>query len=333
MHAITEMKSLCIKVKREDGEKTRRKLIELGAINTELKIRSEDSLLLIPVTREIDGFAIETADFEVLEKDKSIIELLGFSPAYEQIGDIALIDRSESEPQLIAEALLRQNKIKTVLQAETSVSGEFRTRDVTIIAGEPRTETVYKENGCRYKLDIAKVYFTPRLSTERMRIAEQVMDGDLVVDMFAGVGPFSILIAKMNPNARVVAIDKNPEAIRYLKENVILNKVKNVEVKEGDAREEVIGLSGADHVIMNLPHSNLEFLDAALSIIKNGGVIHFYAIAHEDDLFDGTLEKIRETANENNFNIHPINKRVVRPYAPFQSNICIDFHVTSAEHI
>jgi tRNA (guanine37-N1)-methyltransferase len=326
------MKSLCIKVKREDGEKTRRKLIELGAINADLKIRSENGFLLIPVTREIDGFAIETADFEVLEKDKSIIELLGFSPAYEQIGDTALIDRSESDPQLIAEALLRQNKIKTVLQSETSVSGEYRTRDVTIIAGEPKTETVYKENGCRYKLDIAKVYFTPRLSTERMRIAEQVKDCDFVVDMFAGVGPFSILIAKINPNARVVAIDKNPVAIRYFKENVILNKVKNVEIREGDAREEVKGLCFADHVIMNLPHSNLEFLDAAFSIVKNGGLIHFYAITQEDDLFDGMIEKIKESAKRNDFSIHPINKRVVRPYAPYQYNICIDFRVTSAEH-
>ena len=327
------MESLCIKVKKKDGEKTRRKLIELGAINTALKIRSEDGFLLIPMTRKIHGFAIETADFEVLEKDKSIIELLGFSPAYEQIGDIALIDKNESEPQLIAEALLRQNKIKTVLQAETSVSGEYRTRGVTIIAGEPRTETVYKENGCRYKLDIAEVYFTPRLSTERMRIAEQVKDGDFVVDMFAGVGPFSILIAKMNPDASVVAIDKNPVAIRYLKENVILNKVKNIEVKEGDALEEVKGLSGADHIIMNLPHSNLEFLDAAFSIIENGGVIHFYAITHEDDLFDGILEKIRDIAKKHDLYIQPINKRVVRPYAPFQSNICIDFKVTPAEHI
>lgn len=327
------MESLCIKVKKKDGEKTRCKLIELGAINTDLKIKSGDGLLLIPVTRKIDGFAIETADFEVLEKDKSTIELLGFSPAYEQIGDIALIDMSESEPQLIAEALLRQNKIKTVLQAETSVSGEYRTRDVTIIAGEPRTETVYKENGCRYRLDIAQVYFTPRLSTERMRIAEQVKDGDFVVDMFAGVGPFSILIAKMSTNSRVVAIDKNPVAIRYLKENVILNKVKNVEVKEGDAREEVKGLSGADHVIMNLPHRNLEFLDTAFSIIKNGGLVHFYAITQEDDLFEGILEKIRELAKGHDLNIQPINKRVVRPYAPFQSNICIDFQVTSAEHI
>lgn len=327
------MKSLCIKAKREDGENTRRKLIESGAINTDLKIRSEDGFLLIPVTKNIDDLDIETADFELLEKDRSIIEMLGFSPAYEQIGDIALIDRNESEPQLIAEALLRQNKIKTVLQAETSVSGEYRTRDVTIVAGEPRTETTYKENGCRYKLDIAKVYFTPRLSTERMRIAEQVKDGEFVVDMFAGVGPFSILIAKINPNTCVVAIDKNPEAIRYLRENVILNKVKNVEVKEGDAREVVKGLSGADHVIMNLPHSNLEFLYAALSIVKNGGVIHFYAIAHEDDLFDGILVKIRELAKGHDLYIQPINKRVVRPYAPFQSNICIDFKVTSAEHI
>ncbi|KCZ70324.1 putative methyltransferase [Candidatus Methanoperedens nitroreducens] len=321
------MESLCIRIPKKAAEEARRKLIELDAIDKSLKIRSEDDYLLIPITRPVQGYDIEKRDFEVLEKEKSPAEILGFAPAYEQIGDIAIIDRHEPEAQRIAEVLIRQKKIKTVLQAETSVGGEYRTRGLSVLAGERKTETLYKENECRYKLDIARVYFTPRLATERLRVANQIHDGEKVVDMFAGVGPFSILIAKKFPSAHVIAIDKNPDAIHYLRENVKLNKVRNVEIREGDARDEIKGISGVDHVIMNLPHSSLEFLDAALGIVKKGGIIHFYAIAHEDDLFDGVLKKIEETASHHGMRIVPLNKRIVRPYAPYQYNICIDFQV------
>lgn len=321
------MESLCIGVPKKAGEEVRRKLIELGAINSDLKIKSGDGFLLIPVIKPVEGYDIEKGDFEVLEKQKSPEEILGFAPAYEQIGDIAIIDRYEPDAERIADALMQQNRIRTVLQAETSVSGEYRTRELTVLAGEGKTETIYRENGCRYLLDVARVYFTPRLATERLRVANQVRDGDTVVDMFAGVGPFSILIAKKFPSARVIAIDKNPDAIHYLRENVKLNKIRNIEIREGDAREEIKGLSDADHVIMNLPHSVFEFLEDALRIVKKGGIIHFYAIAHEDDLFEGILKKIEETAGRLNLQIVPLNKRAVRPYAPYQYNICIDFQV------
>jgi tRNA (guanine37-N1)-methyltransferase len=145
--------------------------------------------------------------------------------------------------------------------------------------------------------------------------------------MFAGIGPFSILIAKRFPGVHVTAIDKNPVAIKYLRENTKLNKIKNIEIKEGDAREEVVGISDADHVIMNLPHSAMEFIDAALGIMKRGGVIHFYAISHEDDLFEGILGEIEEHARRAGFQVTSLEKRIVRPYAPYQFNVCIDFRV------
>ncbi len=321
------MESLCIRVAKKAGEKTRQKLIGLGAIDNNLKIKSDSEELLIPVITQVEGFGkLLTRDFEVLEKEESLADVLGYTPAFEIVGDIAIIDQYESDAQKIADVLIRQKKIKTVLQAASAVTGEYRTRELTFLAGEKRTETLYRENGCRYLLDVAKVYFTPRLATERMRIANQVKNGDKVVDMFAGVGPFSILIAKKFPGSRVIAIDKNPDAIKYLRENVRLNKVKNVEIREGDSRDEIKGISDADHVIMNLPHSGLEFLDAAFGVIKKGGVIHLYAITHEDDLFDGTWRKIEESAHQANIRVIPIGRRIVRPYAPYQHNICIDFH-------
>ncbi len=321
------MESLLIRVPKKRGEETRQKLSELGFINKNLKIKSETDDILIPIIKQVAGFDIETGDFELLKKQESTEEILGYSPAFEQIGDIAIIERHEPDAQKVAEVLLQNNKIKTVLYAETSISGEYRTRGVTILAGEKKTRTLYRENGCRYLLDLACVYFTPRLSTERMRIAAQVKNGNKVVDMFAGAGPFSILIGKKFPDGHVIAIDKNPDAIFFLKENVKLNKVKNVEIKEGDAREIAKDISGADHIIMNLPHRGLEFLDAALGMIKKGGVIHFYAMAHEDDLFDGILSRIKEIAGKSDFQVNTLDKRIVRPYAPYQYNICIDFQV------
>jgi tRNA (guanine37-N1)-methyltransferase len=321
------MESRYIRVPKNRGEHTRRKLIELGVINKNLKIKREDDDILIPVLMVIDSYETGFGDFEELIIDRSLAEILGFSPAYEQIGDIAIIDRHELQAQKVAQVLLKKSRIKTVLRAETSVIGEYRTRSVSMLAGERRTETHYRENECRYLLDLSKVYFTPRLSTERARIADRIQDGDKVVDMFAGVGPFSILIAKRFPGAHVIAIDKNPDAVRYLKENVKLNRVRNVEIREGDARDAVKDISGADHVIMNLPHSAIEFLGAAFGVVKNGGVVHFYAISHEDDLFEGIIKRIEDMAVLSGFHIVSLDKRIVRPYAPYQFNICIDLKV------
>ncbi len=319
------MESQCIRVPKRAGEDTRQKLLGLGVIDKNLRIRSEGGDLLIPVVKPIEGYDMEKGDFEVVIKEKSLQEELGFFPAYEVIGDIAIIDQYESDAQRIAEALTRGKKIKTVVQAKSAVEGEYRTREYTFLAGEKRTETLYRENGCRYLLDVSKVYFTPRLATERMRIAGQVKGGDKVVDMFAGVGPFSILIAKKSPSSLVIAIDKNPVAIKYLKENVRLNRVANVEIREGDVREEIRGISDADHVIMNLPHSSLEFLGQAFSAVKTGGVVHLYAIAHEDDLFDGLWRRIEEEVRQFSREVVAVERRIVRPYAPYQYNVCVEF--------
>ena len=318
------MESLCIKVPKKDGEKTRQKLLGQGVIDKGLKIRSDGENVLIPVIKIIEGAGdLGRGDFETLEKKV----LPDIEAAYELIGDIAIIDQYERDTQYTANALLKHNNIKTVLQALSAVAGEYRIRELSFIAGENRTETTYKENECRYLLDVAQVYFTPRLSSERMRIADQIRDGDKIVDMFAGVGPFSILIAKKNPSSEIIAIDKNPVAIKYLRENVRINKVKNVIVLEGDARDEAKRIKDADHIIMNLPHSSLEFLDAALSMIRKGGIIHLYAIAHENDLFDGILKSIEEIASRYDLRVSHLDRRIVRPYAPYQFNICIDFLV------
>jgi tRNA (guanine37-N1)-methyltransferase len=336
------MERQCIKVLKKKGEPVRRILLEFEILDNSVKIAADETFLYLPLTREpasaeLESFPEEIEltkyDFELQEKKPVPEDLLGFSPAYEVVGDIALLEDPDLDKQKalrIADVLLRtQTNIKTVLRPLTPVIGEFRIREFEVVAGEPKTETIHREYGCRYKVDLSKAYFTPRLSTERSRILSWVREGDTVVDMFAGVGPYSILIAKSKKPSKVIAIDKNPDAIYYLKENIVLNSVKNIEAIEGDAREEAKKFEAvADNVIMNLPHSAHEFLDSAVLLAKPGGIIHYYGITPEDDLFESSIELITGAAKKAGRKLQVLEKRVVRSYAPHQYNICIETRVT-----
>ena len=335
------MKRQCIKILKKKGESARRVLLDFELLDNSLKIGSDETFLYLPLSREplsheLADLPVEAElaefDFEPQEKKPTPVDLLGFNPAYELIGDIALLEDESLDSQTaskIADALLlAQPNIKTVVKPLTPVIGEFRIREFEVIAGEPRTETVHREYGCRYKVDLSRAYFTPRLSTERSRILSWIKEGDTVVDMFAGVGPYSILFSKSKKPSKVVAIDKNPDAVRYLRENIALNSAKNIEAIEGDAREEAKRFAGtADHVIMNLPHSAHEFLDSAVLLTKTGGIIHYYGMTHEDDLFESSVELIRKAAEKAGRKIEILEERVVRSYAPHQYNICIEAKV------
>ena len=142
--------------------------------------------------------------------------------AFDIIGDIVVIDippQLKAYQNLIGEAILQtQKNVTTVLAKASDISGVFRVRDYDFIAGEHKTQTIHREFGCQYHVDIAKAYFSPRLSHEHERVAAQVQEGEAVVDLFAGVGPFSVLIGKRNPAAKVYAVDLNPDAVELLKD-------------------------------------------------------------------------------------------------------------------
>ncbi|HNW38720.1 MAG TPA: class I SAM-dependent methyltransferase family protein, partial [Methanosarcina vacuolata] len=193
------MKRQCIKVPKKKGEPVRRRLLELEILDNSVKISADEAFLYLPLTRvpapgELESFPeeIELLEFEFKPQEKKPVpeDLLGFSPAYEVIGDIALLEDPELDKEKasrIADALLlTHSNIKTVLKPLTPVIGEFRVREFEVVAGEPRTETIHREYGCRYKVDLSRAYFTPRLSTERSRILSRVKEGDTIVDMFAG---------------------------------------------------------------------------------------------------------------------------------------------------
>jgi tRNA (guanine37-N1)-methyltransferase len=208
--------------------------------------------------------------------------------AFDQIGSIIVLripDTLLSKRKLIGEILLEKVKTaKSVFYQSSPVEGDYRIRQLELLAGEDNTETEYKEHGCRFKVDVEKTFFSPRLSTERLRIADLVRDGEIIINMFGGVGMFSIVAAKKK-KCHVYNVDINPDAARLCSENVVLNKLKGtVESIEGDAVDiiEKQLVDSGDRVLMLLPERSDEFLDVAIKALKQKGVLHYYCHIHLD---------------------------------------------------
>jgi tRNA (guanine37-N1)-methyltransferase len=207
------------------------------------------------------------------------------------VGDIVIIkipDNLASKKQVIAEAILANVKTaKAVFAQASAVKGDYRIRELEFVAGEDRTVTEYKEHGCRFRVDVARAYFSPRLSTERQRIASLVQDGETVVNMFAGIGTYSVIIAKMVKTCKVYSIDSNPVANDLCIQNAKLNKVADRVVPVyADAAEAIESqLAGvADRVIMPLPERAREFVGPAVLALKEGrgGIVHYFAHVKAD---------------------------------------------------
>ena len=258
---------------------------------------------------------------------------LGFlRTGFDIIGDVAVIEipeELESRKLLIAKALVKVHpSVKTVCRKLSEREGTFRLRWLEILVGK-RTETEHKECGCTYMLDVGKVYFSPREGTERQRIADRVKPGETVMVFFAGVGPYAILIAKRQ-NARVYAIEINPDAVKYMKENVRINRVQeNVEPVLGDVKKLAKQFYGkCDRVIMPLPKEGYKFLPYAFGCLKTkGGIIHFYHYAHEDDLFSEAEGLVRRAAQKAGRTVKILARRKVLPYGPRVFKICLDINV------
>ena len=206
--------------------------------------------------------------------------------AFDQIGDIIIVripDLLLGKKEIIGKTLLEQIKnANTVFCQSSPVEGDFRIRDLEFLAGENKTQTEYKEFGCRFLVDVEKVFFSPRLSTERNRIADLVKDGETIINMFGGIGMFSIMAAKKK-KCTVYNIDINPDAAKLCEKNISLNKLAGSIISlHGDATQiinEKLKEKG-DRVLMLLPERSDEFLDSAISAAKKNGIIHYYSHIH-----------------------------------------------------
>lgn len=339
------MKSKSIIVPKKLGESVRQILADSGNLNKNVLIEGDAEFIYIPITSEA-RLSKETAKYKVATRDfkeaairpKTYTDIIDVPPsarsllprAFDIIGDVAII---KIPPELkrykkrIGAAILAANKSVRAVASDEGVKEEYRVRRLSVIAGRKSTSTVHTENGIKVAIDPAKAYYSPRLATERMAVAKQVKDRENVLDMFAGVGPFSLTLAKKTKAARIYAIDINPSAVRYLKKNIELNKIKNIIALLGDAREASNSIEGADRIIMNLPHTAKDFFGCALKCAKRGCVIHYYAIIPPDDA-DKEMEKLCNIAKECGRRIKLVNCREVRNYSPSECQMAFDIMVS-----
>ncbi|MBI4159239.1 class I SAM-dependent methyltransferase family protein [Candidatus Woesearchaeota archaeon] len=250
--------------------------------------------------------------------------------SFDQIGSIALFNEFpkelKKEEKIIADALLRINKsIKTVAIKKEKFSGKFRLQKIRIIAGKKTKETTHKENNIQLKLDIEKVYFTPRLSTERLRISSLVKPNETVLVMFSGVSVFPIVIAKNSKPKEIYAVEINPIAHKYSLENINLNKISIIKAFKGDVKKILPKINKKfDRIIMPLPKDAETFLDLALKHLNKKGIIHFYDFSKEEEFPKSSINKIKEHCKK--FKI--INTVKCGQYAPRVYRVCIDFQPT-----
>lgn len=259
--------------------------------------------------------------------------------SYDIVGNIVIFRlpcASRKNAQNIAKAIMSAHKnVKTVLAQVSPVAGDFRLRRLMHVTGENRTSTIHRESGCLFSVDVEKCYFSPRLYHERSRIAKLVKPNETVVNMFAGVGCFSITIVKHVNTAKVFSIDVNPAAIQFMRENIRLNRVYGKVIPLLGDSKAIIDRRlqhAADRVLMPLPEIAFEYLPSAISALKtSGGWIHYYDFEHAgktENSVEKTKLKVTEKLTSLNVAFEFPFSRVVRTTGPNWYQVILDIHVT-----
>jgi tRNA (guanine37-N1)-methyltransferase len=250
--------------------------------------------------------------------EKKIDELIR---SYDVVGDICILDMPKSLEKfelVIGHAIKRAfPNIKVVAKKEGKRTAIERVQPLKIITGEKRFVTTYKEHGVLMKVDLSKVYFSPRASRERLRLAQLVKRDEKVLVMFGGVAPYALVIAKMQPNCRIWTIELNKEAHKLAEENIRINRVGHIVTAiQGDVRNVLPEIGERyDRIVMPFPEQNWEFLDLALKYAIPNAMIHFIVFVHEDGL-DKTKDKIVGIAKSAGKKVVIKDWRLFGSYAP-----------------
>ena len=349
-----------LRVPKTEGQKVKDWLIQNGHYNDAFFLKEENNTLLLPLNDPsffkgaqeggekvagVSGVCIVSAELTPREKKattlraslKNILEqeeLSHLKTAFDVIGSIAILEIDEplvSKERAIGEALLSLNpSIKTVLKKQDIHAGVFRTQKLSFVAGTDTRKTIHKENNVLLALDVEKVYFSPRLSRERRRIASLVQPGENVLVMFSGCGPYTCVIAKNSDAASVTGIELNPVAHSYALENVAKNKLAIIECILGDVRTVVPKIKKSfDRILMPLPKSAEDFLDTALGAAHLGTILHFYDFLGKDELWKAH-EKIKKACrtNKDGCTHYTILKTITcGQFSPRVYRVCVDFRV------
>ena len=330
----------CVKVPLREINNTRIKLMSDGLMSMEYRIKTTDEYGYIPITDDIEGYAIEDIELEptkrvphnfaeILEDELTPEEIENLKTSFDTIGDIVILeipDELQDKKQLIGDAAYKFTKRKAIYMKKSAIKGTIRVRDLEFLSGVDDSVTIHKEHGARLKLDVREVYFSPRLATERKRVMESVRDGEKILDMFCGIGPFPIVIAR-NKDVDITAVDINEAAIKYLNENIMMNKLKgNIESYCGDVREVSKWFKTKfDRIIMNLPGLAYTFLDVAVDLIEDNGIINYYEFS---DSYETGIKRLEDACKKAGKQVEIINTRKVKSISPDEWHVAIDGKVT-----
>ena len=342
-----------VKVKREDAEKLRRALFEHGLIDKNYKILSEGKWVELPLIDEsnekmnemkkmirlydakiishkpVRKKVIQSPIENILEKidlDEGLKKML--PRKWELIGDVLIMklpNELEDYEKDIAIAYANELGAKSVVKEVSGISGEFRRPNVKLILGS-ETETIHKENGVRFKLDVKEIMFSSGNIDERLRMACIANEDETIVDMFAGIGYFSLPIAVHSYPRKIYAYEINPIAYGYLHENIVLNKVKNILpiLSDNENAQE----NAADRVIMGYVHKTHKYLAKAMRVIKEkGGIIHYHEVCPNELLPHRPIERIKECAKNLNRTMTLLNYKEIKSYAPGVSHVVVDAEI------
>jgi tRNA (guanine37-N1)-methyltransferase len=334
------VKSLCVIVPKAEGEGVRKKLLESDNFRKDLIVGRDEENVFFPILKSVDiGYRIQEIDFEEAGVAvRSYIDLVDvpddleplLPTSFDVIGEIAVVkipDELKGHSAAIGKAILEANKSVITVVSDQGVMGDYRVRSVEVVAGEENTKTYHKEFGMKFAIDLAKAYFSPRLATERQRVTQNVTEGELIIDMFCGVGPFSITISKIVPGSKIFGIDSNPYAIKNFMENIRINKVQNVIPMEGDVRELISSMEPSDRIIMDLPKSSFEFFELALGSLKEGGTIHYYEILTETEAKERE-DELASVVQKQGRKMEIEERRIVHGYSPTQNQYVFDIKVS-----
>ena len=270
---------------------------------------------------------------DILRKKLSKKELNLVPSSYDIIGNILIF--SEFPKQLlkkektIGNTIIKNYKnIKSIYKKTKKYSGKYRTLKLKLLAGENNKETIHKENNVRLKLNVEKIYFSPRLSEERKRIFKQVKNNETILVMFSGCGIYPLVISKNTKTKNIIGIEINPTAHKYALENIKLNRINDkIKLFLGDVKKILPKLNKKfDRIIMPLPKGAENFLNLALNKIKRNGIIHFYNFA-EEDKYENIIKIIKQECKNNKKQCKILNIVKCGQFSPRVNRICVDFKV------
>lgn len=325
-------------------------------INVELEFIRKEKTIVIPVNTTDDNLRslLESAaiDFdysvdvfafiEKVKRSKNLFEavkdaipenLQEYIPkAYDVVGDIVIIDIPEEilsfKPEFGKALLSLFPSIKTVYRKASAVSGELRIREIEYLSGEKKCVTAHTEHGIKIVVNVCEAYFSPRLGHEHKRVADKCKEGEIIIDLFTGVGPFPLHIAKSKA-ITVHAIDINKEALKCLEKSIKNNNPKGMIIPtHGDSRRVIDTLPKADRIIMNLPGKAHEYIDVVCKIARPGSIIYFYQFVSDSKPLEEMKNILEEKLNEQNWIIEEIiSFEKIRESAPREIHACLEVSV------